>query len=139
LPVLDPAAEEEHAAVRETYGIGALQDDPELAAITRFAAHLFDTPISLVSLLVGETQHFLARQGHRADREPAQHVVLLARDAAGSIMEVRDATLDSRFAENPLVSASRRSATTPGGRWCRRKASRSVRCAWSARPRGPRA
>ena len=59
---LDPATAEQCATIRETYGIDALQDDPELSGITRFAALLFDTPISLVSLLLGDTQHFLARQ-----------------------------------------------------------------------------
>ena len=108
LPAFDPAAEEERAAVRETYGIGTLQDDPELAAITRFAARLFDTPISLVSLLVGDTQHFLARQGTEQTENPRSTSFCSHAMLQDSIMEVRDATLDGRFAANPLVTGEPR-------------------------------
>ena len=103
-PVLDPAAEEAHAAVRATYGIGTLQDDPELAAITRFAAQLFDTPISLVSLLLGDTQHFLARQGTEQTENPRSTSFCSHAMLQDSIMEVRDATRDARFSDNPLVT-----------------------------------
>jgi PAS domain S-box-containing protein len=103
LPVLEPADEDERVAVRETYGIDSLQDDPELAGITRFAAHLFDVPISLVSLLVGDTQHFLARQGTEQTENPRSISFCSHAMLQDSIMEVRDATIDDRFAENPLV------------------------------------
>ena len=102
-PALDPALEEQRAAVCESYGIGSLQDDPELAAITRFAAQLFGTPISLVSLLIGETQHFLARQGTGQTENPRSTSFCSHAMLQDSIMEVRDATLDERFAANPLV------------------------------------
>jgi PAS domain S-box-containing protein len=103
LSVRDSAADGEHASVRETYGIDALQDDPELAAITRLAAHLFDVPISLVSLLVGDTQHFLARQGTEQTENPRSVSFCSHAMMQDSIMEVRDATRDERFADNPLV------------------------------------
>jgi hypothetical protein len=57
--------------VREAYGLDALRDDPELSGITRFAAALFEVPISLVSLLIGDTQHFLGRQGPTSSRTRA--------------------------------------------------------------------
>ena len=102
-PALDPVAEEQRAAVCESYGIDSLQDDPELAAITRFAAQLFGTPISLVSLLIGDTQHFLARQGTTQTENPRSTSFCSHAMLQDSIMEVRDATLDERFAANPLV------------------------------------
>lgn len=105
LPALDPATAEQCAMVRETYGIDSLQDDPELSGITRFAAALFDTPISLVSLLVGDTQHFLARQGTEQTENPRSTSFCSHAMLQDSIMEVRDATLDERFAGNPLVTA----------------------------------
>ncbi len=104
MPALDSAAEAARAAIRETYGIDTLQDDPELVRITRFAAQLFDTPISLVSLLVGDTQHFLARQGTGQTENPRSTSFCSHAMMHGEIMEVRDATLDPRFAENPLVT-----------------------------------
>ena len=103
-PALDPVAEEQRAAVCESYGIDSLQDDPELAAITRFAAQLFGTPISLVSLLIGETQHFLAREGTQQTENPRSTSFCSHAMLEDSIMEVRDATLDARFAANPLVT-----------------------------------
>jgi PAS domain S-box-containing protein len=104
LPALDPAIEEQRAALCASYGIDSLQDDPELAAITRFAAQLFDTPISLVSLLLGETQHFLARQGTEQTENPRSTSFCTHAMLQDSIMEVRDATLDERFVANPLVT-----------------------------------
>lgn len=104
LPALDPETAEQCATIRETYGIDSLQDDPELSAITRFAASLFDTPISLVSLLVGDTQHFLARQGTEQTENPRSTSFCSHAMLQDSIMEVRDATLDERFAGNPLVT-----------------------------------
>ncbi len=106
LPGLDPAAEERRIAVCESYGLDSLQDDPELAAITRFAAALFDTPISLVSLLLGDTQHFLARQGTAETGTPRTTAFCSHAMLHDSIMEVRDATGDDRFATNPLVTGA---------------------------------
>jgi GAF domain-containing protein len=106
LPALDAAVEEQRAIVCETYGTDSLQDDPELAGITRFAALLFDTPISLVSLLVGDTQHFLARQGTEQTENPRSTSFCSHAMLNGEIMEVRDATLDDRFAGNPLVTGA---------------------------------
>jgi PAS domain S-box-containing protein len=104
LPALDAATAEQCATIRETYGIESLQDDPELSGITRFAALLFDTPISLVSLLVEDTQHFLARQGTEQTENPRSTSFCSHAMLHGEIMEVRDATLDDRFAGNPLVT-----------------------------------
>jgi PAS domain S-box-containing protein len=105
-PALDRAVEDQRAAVCESYGIDSLQDDPELAAITRFAAQLFGTPISLVSLLIGETQHFLARQGTEQTENPRSTSFCSHAMLEDSIMEVRDATLDARFVANPLVTGT---------------------------------
>ena len=104
LPALDPATAEQCATIRETYGIDGLQDDPELSGITNFAALLFDTPISLVSLLLGDTQHFLARQGTAQTENPRSTSFCSHAMLNDSMMEVRDATRDERFAANPLVT-----------------------------------
>jgi GAF domain-containing protein len=108
LPALDPATAEQCATVRATYGMDSLQDDPELSGITRFAALMFDTPISLVSLLVDDTQHFLARQGTEQTENPRSTSFCSHAMLQGEIMEVRDAMLDDRFAANPLVTGEPR-------------------------------
>ena len=74
--------------------------------IVKLAADLFDVPIALISLIDEERQWFKARVGLEAcstDRRLAfcAHAIELAPNA---VMVVEDATLDPRFARNPLVT-----------------------------------
>ncbi len=74
--------------------------------IVRLAADLFDVPIALISLVDQERQWFKARVGVEAcstDRRLAfcAHAIDLAPNA---VMVVEDASLDPRFADNPLVT-----------------------------------
>ncbi|MGX7896398.1 sensor histidine kinase [Tsuneonella sp. HG222] len=103
-PAASHCGEAERARVIASYGVDALVDDPELSAITRFAAHLCETPIALVSLVEETRQLFLARDGLDATETPRDtsfcaHAMLL-----GSAMVVTDAREDARFAQNPLVT-----------------------------------
>lgn len=103
LPPLDSAGEEQSNWILQTYDLDSLDSDPELTAIAQFAARLCETPMALVSLLVGGTQRFIARQGTEQTENPSSvsfcsHAMLRAQ-----IMQVPDALLDPRFAENPLV------------------------------------
>ncbi len=87
-----------------SYDFGALEDDPELVAITRFAADLCAAPIVQVTLVEKERQRFIA--GHGFDfREIPRSLSLCdraIRDA--SLTQVHDAASDPRFADNPLVT-----------------------------------
>ena len=103
LPSLDSASEEQSTWVVETYGLDTLDSDPELAAIAQFAGSLCQAPIALVSLLVGGQQRFLARQGTEQTENPASISFCSHAMLQEQVMEVRDATLDPRFAANPLV------------------------------------
>ncbi len=72
--------------------------------LTRLAQRLFGVPIALVSLVDAERQWFKSRQGLDAcetgrDISFCGHAIL-----ADDIFEVGNATLDPRFADNPLVS-----------------------------------
>lgn len=106
---LQPAAalrseEAERLQVLADHAPDSLQDDPELQAIVTFAAKLCDAPIALVSLVEHERQRFLAREGLAATESPRStsfcaHAMLME-----DTMEVADATLDPRFAHNPLVT-----------------------------------
>ena len=74
--------------------------------IVKLAADLFDAPISLISLVDDTRQWFKARVGLDAcstDRRLAfcAHAIDLEPNA---VMVVPDATLDPRFAANPLVT-----------------------------------
>ena len=71
--------------------------------ITRVAAQLFDVPISVVSMVDADRQWFKSRHGLGASETPRAvsfcgHAILQA-----DVFHVADATLDPRFADNPLV------------------------------------
>ena len=92
------------AALRE---LGVLDTLPEAAfdTITRTAARLCGVPIALISLIDAQRQWFKSNIGLPAiDGTPrdvafCDHAI---RDSA--LFEVPDATLDERFAANPLVT-----------------------------------
>ncbi len=96
--------EESRASVLAAYGLDALEDDPELAQITGFAAKLCEAPVALVSLVEEERQRFLARTGLEERETPrptsfCAHAMLQPRP-----MVVPDAREDERFSGNPLVT-----------------------------------
>ena len=98
------AAEEMRLNTIETFEPDALDDDPELAQIIRFAALLCEVPVSMVSLVEGTRQRFLVREGID-ERETPRDVSFCAHTlGTASLMEVRDATQDPRFATNSLVT-----------------------------------
>lgn len=104
VPAAAYADEARRQAVLDAYGTDLLEDDPELMALTKFAADLCGTPVSLVSLVEQDRQRFLAREGLE-DRETPRNVSFCAHAMqTGRLMEVRDATADARFAGNPLVT-----------------------------------
>lgn len=82
----------------------SLVDDPELDAITRFAAKLCDAPIALVSLVEERRQRFLSREGLEATETPRSASFCQFAMVGDDIMEVRDASADPRFADNVLVT-----------------------------------
>ena len=104
-PPLPPPPIDEPArlAILAAHDPDGLRDDPELAAITAFAAQLCDMPTAMVSLVEAEHHHFLAPFGVEVVRVPradgfCQHAMELS-----AVMEVEDALLDPRFADHPMV------------------------------------
>ena len=82
---------------------------PELAFddITRLASMLCDTPIALISLIDRDRQWFKSNAGMdagegRRDEAFCNHAI----QAPDQLMEVRDATRDPRFADNPYVTGA---------------------------------
>ena len=99
-----PEAESQRRAVLAEYDFEGIQDDPELRAITDFAAKLCEAQTCLVSLVGTNEQHFVARTGLEATGTPrgqsfCQHAMVDNR-----VMVVNDASQDPRFVANTLVT-----------------------------------
>ena len=101
---LSYAEDEARLRVLGSYGLDALEDEPELLGIVRFAARLCDVPVAQISLVESDRQRFLAGQGLDL-RETTREVSFCAHamDEPG-LMEVRDTAASELFADNPLVT-----------------------------------
>ncbi|MEG3088861.1 sensor histidine kinase [Sphingomonas sp. PB4P5] len=89
-----------------SHDIESLRDAANLKSITDFAAALCDAPIALVSLVEEQRQTFLARTGLEATETPRGTSFCAFAMREDDIMVVPDATLDPRFADNPLVTGA---------------------------------
>jgi PAS domain S-box-containing protein len=75
----------------------------EFDTIAELAADRFGTPIALVSLVASDRQWFKARIGLDI-HETARDISFCTHTISGNeVMVVSDATLDARFANNPMV------------------------------------
>jgi len=102
----DPAfsGEDARAEVLQAYGIDTLIDDPELAAIVTFAAHLCETDVALISWLERDVQRFVARHGLDV-RETPRSLSLCGRTmSVAGMAEVRDLAQDPGFMDHALVT-----------------------------------
>jgi PAS domain S-box-containing protein len=82
--------------------------DAAIDRLAGLAGNLFATPISLVSLVDEHRQWFKAKVGLEAPETPRDlafcaHAITMGPHA---VMVVEDATLDPRFADNPLVTGA---------------------------------
>ena len=105
---LPPNEAERLAALRETAILDTPPERP-FDDLTALAATLCDTPIALVSLIDADRQWFKSRVGLDDSQTPRDtafcaHALL----EPGQILEVPDATADTRFASNPLVASDPR-------------------------------
>jgi len=92
------------AAIIAAYEPETLRDTIALKKITDFAAALCGCPVSLVSLVEEKRQTFISRSGFDATETP-RDVSFCAHAMLGDkVMVVPDATEDSRFACNALVT-----------------------------------
>lgn len=95
---------EPHVRVLSTYDAQHLRDTGALDDLTRFAAHLCDAPIALVTLLEEEYQHFIARSGMAGDGTPRDISFCTHAVMGREPMIVPDTHEDLRFVANPLVT-----------------------------------
>ena len=110
LPVQGEGSSEEaeEARIAELHGLGLLDTEPDdrFDRVTRLAQRLFDVPIALVSLVDTDRQWFKSAQGLDVRETPREHAFCAHALAGDEVLHVPDATLDPRFAENPLVTGA---------------------------------
>jgi len=99
-----PADEERRLRALQQTGLLDTEAEERFDRYTRIAAALFDVPIALVSLVDRDRQWFKSRTGMDVsetarDKAFCAHVIL-----DSDVMQVPDALVDDRFADNPLVT-----------------------------------
>lgn len=98
-----PHNEEQRLQVLRDLGILDTHAEERFDRITRLAQQLFQVPIALISLVDSDRQWFKSRQGLDVSETP-RDVSFCGHAILGSdVFCVPDATLDARFADNPLV------------------------------------
>jgi PAS domain S-box-containing protein len=102
----DPAycGEEERTQVLRAYGIESLEDDPELVAIVRFAAHLCETEVALITWLEDDLQRFVARHGVEVRQTPRSLSFCGNTMMAGDTTIVTDVLQVPGLAGHPFVT-----------------------------------
>jgi diguanylate cyclase (GGDEF)-like protein len=90
------------ASLRRMHILSTPAEEP-FDRITRVAAHAFDVPVVLISIVDADRQWFKSSVGFAEQQTPRSisfcgHVV-----HSGQMMIVEDASQDQRFADNPLV------------------------------------
>lgn len=96
--------EADRLAALQSYGILDTDFEESFDRITRLAANLFDTPISLVTLVDEKRQWFKSVVGFDI-RETSRDVAFCSHAIRGNdVFVVADAERDERFCTNPLVT-----------------------------------
>ncbi|WAC22357.1 diguanylate cyclase domain-containing protein [Blastomonas sp. SL216] len=89
-------------------GLGLLDTpaEPEFDMIAELAQRLLGTKIGLLSLVDRDRQWFKAKIGLAVSQTPRETAFCAHAVEADDVLIVPDATLDSRFAHNPLVTGA---------------------------------
>ena len=101
-----PRPPDEPDRLRALHGLGLLDTPPEerFDRFTRLARRIFDVPMALVTLVDAERQWFKSRQGVEATETPRDAAFCAYAIHGDDPFVVRDAELDARFADSPMVA-----------------------------------
>lgn len=104
--VAAPQPPDEHERVAALQRLNLLDAHPSAVfdSIVETAASLLDVPIALMSLVDSDRQWFASRVGLEATETPRCDAFCSHSILEWPTFEVPDATLDERFAGNPLVT-----------------------------------
>ena len=87
------------------YEVLDVEEEKDFKDIVKLASQICGTEISLISLLDGERHFYLAREGFAPRESPQkEHSFCVYAIMESDILEIRDASKDERFAQNPLVA-----------------------------------
>lgn len=105
VPAYLPANEQERLAALRTYAV--LDTAPEAAFddLTKVASYICDTPISVISLIDRDRQWFKSEVGLGVRETPRDQAFCAHAILQEGVFVVPDASVDTRFAGNPLVKA----------------------------------
>lgn len=101
-----PDAEVQRLARLRMLSVMDTEREPMFDALTRLAADICGTPISLISLIDDKRQWFKSNLGLDGVGQTHREIAFCAHAIEGdALMEVCDAQQDPRFAANPLVTS----------------------------------
>jgi GAF domain-containing protein len=101
-----PIDEAERLATLRAYDVLDSGPDAAFDDLARLAASIAGTPVSLVGLMDADRQWYKARVGTDLAESP-RDISFCGWTILGSdLLVIPDATLDPRFADNPLVTAA---------------------------------
>ncbi|MDN4633788.1 EAL domain-containing protein [Sphingomonas sp. PsM26] len=96
--------EEQRLRVLPSYDVPKQQSDADYDRIVELAAEIFDVPICLVTLVGEDSQWLLGRKGFNVSSTPRDIAFCTHTILTDQPLIVPDATGDSRFRDNPLVT-----------------------------------
>jgi PAS domain S-box-containing protein len=100
-----PSNEDERIKAIKAYDLTQYIDEEDFDFLTKMAAEICGTSISLISIILEDKQQFLSKYGMKAN-ETSRDVSFCAHaiNKPNEFFIVNDATQDDRFKDNPLVT-----------------------------------
>ena len=97
-------SEQERLSALRSYNIMDTIEEDDYDRFTEMAALICDTPVSLITLLDENRQWFKSKKGIGVRETPRDIAFCHHAIQQDNLFEIPDATADSRFKENPLVT-----------------------------------